>query len=102
MHERFSLGARCDRFRGVVLLRHSVSWDAPHGNASQPSDLNFPLIRSPRLRGADSRSPSLDGMEAEETHGLGYGRVDDDSNAAVLLSTMDATAAWEATRRLRA
>ena len=41
-------------------------------------------------------------MEAEETHGLGYGRVDEDSNAAVLLSTMDATAAWEATRRLRA
>ena len=41
-------------------------------------------------------------MEGEETHGLGYGRVDDDSNAAVLLSTMDATAAWEATRRLRA
>jgi ubiquinone/menaquinone biosynthesis C-methylase UbiE len=41
-------------------------------------------------------------MEAEETHGLGYERVDDDPNVAVLLETMDATAGWEATRRLRA
>lgn len=36
-----------------------------------------------------------------ETHGLGYESVDDDPNAAVLLDTMDATAAWGATRRLR-
>jgi SAM-dependent methyltransferase len=36
-----------------------------------------------------------------ETHGLGYERVDDDPNVAVLLATMDATAAWEATQRLR-
>jgi SAM-dependent methyltransferase len=36
-----------------------------------------------------------------ETHGLGYERVDDDPNVAVLLATMDATAGWEATRRLR-
>ena len=41
-------------------------------------------------------------MEAEETHGLGYERVDDDPNVAVLLATMDTTAGWEATRRLRA
>jgi hypothetical protein len=27
-------------------------------------------------------------MEAEETHGLGYERVDDDPNVAVLLATM--------------
>lgn len=38
----------------------------------------------------------------EETHGLGYGRVDDDPHVAVLIATMDATARWEATRRLRA
>jgi SAM-dependent methyltransferase len=37
-----------------------------------------------------------------ETHGLGYERVDGDPNLAVLLATMDATAGWEATRRLRA
>lgn len=37
----------------------------------------------------------------EETHGLGYERVDDDPNRSVLLDTMDATARWEATRRLR-
>jgi len=37
----------------------------------------------------------------DETHGLGYERVDDDPNVAVLLATMDATAGWEATRRLR-
>jgi len=36
-----------------------------------------------------------------ETHGLGYERVDGDPNVAVLLATMDATAGWEATRRLR-
>ena len=41
-------------------------------------------------------------MEAEETHGLGYERVDDDPNVEVLLATMDTTAEWEATRRLRA
>ena len=40
-------------------------------------------------------------MEAEETHALGYGRVDDDPNVAVLLGTMDATARWEATLWLR-
>ena len=41
-------------------------------------------------------------MEAEETHALGYEQVDDDPNVAVLLATMDTTARWEATRRLRA
>jgi SAM-dependent methyltransferase len=40
-------------------------------------------------------------MRSEDTHGLGYERVDDDPNVSVLLSTMDATAGWEATRRLR-
>lgn len=37
-----------------------------------------------------------------ETHGLGFGRVDGDPNVAVLMSTMDATSRWDATRRLRA
>lgn len=41
-------------------------------------------------------------MAPEETHGLGYERVDDDSNVSLLVSTMEATAGWEATRRLRA
>jgi SAM-dependent methyltransferase len=41
-------------------------------------------------------------MAEEDTHGLGYERVDDDPNVSVLLSTMDTTAGWEATRRLRA
>ncbi len=41
-------------------------------------------------------------MKADETHGLGYQRVDDDPNVEVLLATMDVTAGWEATRRLRA
>jgi ubiquinone/menaquinone biosynthesis C-methylase UbiE len=41
-------------------------------------------------------------MDSEETHGLGYGRVDDDPNVSVLLATMGATARWEATLRLRA
>ena len=41
-------------------------------------------------------------MRTEDTHGLGYVRVDDDPNVSVLLATMDATAGWEATRRLRA
>src|SRR4029077_54209 len=36
------------------------------------------------------------------THGLGYERVDEDPNVEVLLATMDTTAGWEATRRLRA
>ena len=40
-------------------------------------------------------------MRRDDTHALGYERVDDDPNVSVLLNTMDATAGWEATRRLR-
>ncbi|TPW13378.1 MAG: hypothetical protein FD127_2063 [Acidimicrobiaceae bacterium] len=40
-------------------------------------------------------------MAIDDTHGLGYERVDDDPNASVLLTTMDNTANWAATRRLR-
>jgi ubiquinone/menaquinone biosynthesis C-methylase UbiE len=38
---------------------------------------------------------------SEETHGLGYERVDDDPNVAVLLTTMDDTSSWQATQQLR-
>ncbi len=41
-------------------------------------------------------------MDADETHALGYQRVDDDPNVSVLLETMEATGRWEATLRLRA
>lgn len=41
-------------------------------------------------------------MATDDTHGLGYERVDDDPHVAVLLAAMDATAGWEAIRRLRA
>ena len=41
-------------------------------------------------------------MGTDDTHGLGYERVDDDPNVSVLLAMTDATAGWEATRRLRA
>jgi ubiquinone/menaquinone biosynthesis C-methylase UbiE len=41
-------------------------------------------------------------MATGDTHGLGYVRVDDDPNLSVLIATMDATARWEATLRLRA
>lgn len=41
-------------------------------------------------------------MRSEETHGLGYERVDSDPNASVLLATMDTTARWSATVELRA
>ena len=40
-------------------------------------------------------------MATEDTHGLGYQRVDDDPNAGVLIATMDETAGWDATLRLR-
>ena len=40
-------------------------------------------------------------MATEDTHGLGYHRVDDDPNADVLIATMDGTARWDATLRLR-
>ncbi len=40
-------------------------------------------------------------MTAEDTHGLGYHRVDDDPNVDVLITTMDGTAGWDATIRLR-
>ena len=38
---------------------------------------------------------------ADETHELGYERVDDDPNVSVLLATMDATGGWDATTCLR-
>ncbi len=41
-------------------------------------------------------------MNRDDTHGLGYERVDDDPNVPVLVDTMDATARWPATLRLRA
>jgi len=41
------------------------------------------------------------GMATEDTHGLGYHRVDADPNADVLLAAMDGTAGWDATLRLR-
>jgi ubiquinone/menaquinone biosynthesis C-methylase UbiE len=41
-------------------------------------------------------------MGTEDTHSLGYEQVDDAPYVEVLLATMDATAGWEATRRLRA
>ena len=41
-------------------------------------------------------------MDPDETHALGYHAVDDDPNAVVLLAAMDATAGWDAPRRLRA
>jgi SAM-dependent methyltransferase len=54
---------------------------------------------------ASSRKPAAPRVgpvaSPEDTHGLGYERVDDDPNVDVLLSTMDATGAWEATRHLR-
>ena len=40
-------------------------------------------------------------MGTEDTHRLGYQRVDDDPNVDVLLATMDGTADWDATIRLR-
>ena len=40
-------------------------------------------------------------MATEDTHGLGYHRVDDDPNVDVLIATMDGTAGWDATLRLR-
>jgi SAM-dependent methyltransferase len=41
-------------------------------------------------------------MEAGDTHGLGYERVDDDPNVQTLLATMDTTSRWGATLELRA
>jgi SAM-dependent methyltransferase len=39
--------------------------------------------------------------DGNDTHGLGYRRVDEDPNVAVLVDTMRATARWPATVRLR-
>ena len=40
-------------------------------------------------------------MATQDTHGLGYHQVDADPNVEVLLATMDGTAGWDATLRLR-
>jgi SAM-dependent methyltransferase len=40
-------------------------------------------------------------MTTEDPHGLGYQRVDDDPNVAVLLAAMDETAGWDAAHELR-
>jgi len=41
-------------------------------------------------------------MAMDDTHGLGYGLVDDDPHRSALLAAMDTTAKWDATSRLRA
>jgi SAM-dependent methyltransferase len=41
-------------------------------------------------------------MASNDTHGLGYDRVDEDPNVEVLIATMVGTAGWDATLRLRA
>jgi SAM-dependent methyltransferase len=41
------------------------------------------------------------GMATEDAHGLGYRRVDDDAHVDVLIATMEQTAGWDATLRLR-
>ena len=46
-------------------------------------------------------TPYRCGMATEDTHRLGYQRVDDDPNVDVLVAAMDGTAGWDATRRLR-
>ena len=45
---------------------------------------------------------SVYGVDPDETHALGYERVDDDPNVSILLGTMEGTGRWEATLRLRA
>lgn len=40
-------------------------------------------------------------MSGRDTHRLGYRQVDDDPDVSVLIATMDATARWNATRKLR-
>lgn len=40
-------------------------------------------------------------MATDDRHGLGYEQVDHDPNVSVLVATMDSTARWDATRRLR-
>ncbi len=46
--------------------------------------------------------PAAGRRDGEDTHDLGYREVDDDPDVAVLIATMDETATWEATRRVRA
>lgn len=65
------------------------------------SDAGILRVGDARSRGSVRRGRSLPRVGTQETHGLGYERVDDDPTVAVLLATMDATAGWEATRRLR-
>ena len=40
-------------------------------------------------------------MQYDDTHGLGFERVDEDPNVSVLLAALEATARWQATQRLR-
>jgi SAM-dependent methyltransferase len=52
--------------------------------------------------GVERRGRTLGAMAAMERYDLGYQRVDDDPDVAVLIDAMDQTAAWDATHRLRA
>jgi 2-polyprenyl-3-methyl-5-hydroxy-6-metoxy-1,4-benzoquinol methylase len=45
---------------------------------------------------------ALRDVGTDQTHALGYERVDDDPNVGVLAATMDDTAGWQATQQLRA
>jgi ubiquinone/menaquinone biosynthesis C-methylase UbiE len=69
------------RFRRRMAHRYSIVWTAPQQVATSDASGHH---------------------ERTETHALGYERVDDDPHATVLVDTMDATARWPATQRLRA
>ena len=56
-------------------------------------------MASPPRRGHRLTYPCR--MATEDAHRLGYQRVDDDPNVDVLLASMDETAGWDATLRLR-
>ena len=99
-----------DRLRaaGSVSGLSSLARASPRPACVQPRPMrwesrssNWTSFSSPSAR-RDPRTTSYpSGMAAEDTHGLGYRRVDEDPNIDVLIATMDGTAGWDATRRLR-
>ena len=94
-------GNTCSAVDWKILIRTRGGRCFAGHNAARPADRTA-LWRTFGGSRPTSKRPSVDEMDAEETHGLRYERVDDDPNLAVLLATMDATAGWEATQRLRA
>ncbi len=81
-----------DRRTLMAELRSMLCVEFPTGEMVVPYETRLWIAQ---------RRPETRTKGSVDTHALGYRRVDDDPNVAVLIATMEATSRWKATATLR-